>query len=87
VIGNVGTPAPGGGASEKMKEQPHALAYAPGVGCTVPVAELLEVIGTPSSTGNSRPRGSFAVGTSIAGRPPHRSGRARFEHPAPTSGV
>jgi hypothetical protein len=31
VIGNVGTPAPGGGASEKMKEQPHALAYAPGV--------------------------------------------------------
>jgi len=29
VIGNVGTPAPGGGASEKMKEQPHALAYAP----------------------------------------------------------
>jgi hypothetical protein len=26
----------------------------------------------------------FAVGTSIAGRPPHRSGRARFEHPAPT---
>lgn len=30
VIGNVGTPAPGGGASEKMKEQPHALAYAPG---------------------------------------------------------
>ena len=29
----------------------------------------------------------FAVGTSIAGRPPHRSGRARFEHPAPTSGV
>ena len=31
VIGNVSTPTPGGGASEKMKEQPHALAYAPGV--------------------------------------------------------
>ena len=31
VIGNVGTPPPGGGASEKMKEQPHALGYAPGV--------------------------------------------------------
>ena len=29
----------------------------------------------------------FALGTPIAGRPPHRSGRARFEHPAPTSGV
>ena len=30
IVGNVGAPAPGGGASEKMKEQPHALAYAPG---------------------------------------------------------
>src|SRR5271155_984502 len=28
----------------------------------------------------------IAVGTPIAGRPPHRSGRARFRHPAPTSG-
>ena len=30
---------------------------------------------------------AFAVGTSVAGRPPHRSGRADFPHPAPTSGV
>jgi hypothetical protein len=28
----------------------------------------------------------FAVGTSVSGRPPHRSGRAGFPHPAPTSG-
>jgi hypothetical protein len=31
IVGNVSTPAPGGGATEKMKEQPHALGYAPGV--------------------------------------------------------
>jgi len=31
VVGNVSTPAPGGGACEKSGEQPHALAYAPGV--------------------------------------------------------
>lgn len=29
----------------------------------------------------------IAVGTLIAERPPHRSGRAEFPHPAPTSGV
>jgi hypothetical protein len=29
----------------------------------------------------------FAVGTPIAERPPHRSGRAQLRHPAPTSGV
>jgi transposase len=29
----------------------------------------------------------FAVGTPIAGRPPHRSERARFRHSAPTLGV
>jgi hypothetical protein len=31
IVGNVSTPAPGVGANEKAKEQPHALAYAPGV--------------------------------------------------------
>jgi hypothetical protein len=31
IVGNVSTPAPGVGAREKAKEQPHALAYAPGV--------------------------------------------------------
>jgi hypothetical protein len=30
---------------------------------------------------------AFAVGTSVTGCPPHRSGRAGFPHPAPTSGV
>ena len=29
----------------------------------------------------------IAVGTRIAERPPHRSGRAAFPHPAPTSGA
>jgi hypothetical protein len=32
-------------------------------------------------------RGSLAVGTPIAERPPHRSERAQFGHSAPTSGV
>jgi hypothetical protein len=31
VVGNVSTPAPGGGAREKTGDQPHALAYAPGI--------------------------------------------------------
>jgi hypothetical protein len=29
----------------------------------------------------------FAVGTSIAGRPPHRSERAQLRHSAPTLGI
>jgi hypothetical protein len=31
IVGNVSASAPGGGAIEKTKEQPHALGYAPGV--------------------------------------------------------
>jgi hypothetical protein len=31
IVGNVSTPAPGVGVNEKAKDQPHALAYAPGV--------------------------------------------------------
>ena len=31
IVGNVSAPAQGVGAHEKLKEQPHALAYAPGV--------------------------------------------------------
>jgi hypothetical protein len=31
IVGNVSNQAPGGGANEKPKEQPHALGYAPGV--------------------------------------------------------
>jgi hypothetical protein len=30
---------------------------------------------------------AFAVGTLISERPPHRTGRAQFGHPAPTLGV
>jgi hypothetical protein len=29
----------------------------------------------------------IAVGTTVSGRPPHRSGRAQFRHPAPAVGV
>jgi len=32
-------------------------------------------------------RAAFAVGTLISERPPHRTGRAQFGHPAPTLGV
>ena len=38
-----------------------------------------------SRSGRVRPR--IAVGMPIAGHPPHGSGRAQFEHPAPTLGV
>ena len=31
IVGNVSAPAAGVGVHEKAKEQPHALAYAPGV--------------------------------------------------------
>jgi hypothetical protein len=34
-----------------------------------------------------RRAGLIAVGMPIAGHPPHGSGRAQFEHPAPTLGV
>ena len=37
IVGNVSTPAPGVGASEKTKEQPHALGYAPGVEMPRPI--------------------------------------------------
>ena len=40
----------------------------------------------PSILGHCPPT-VIAVGTPIAGRPPHRSGLAPFGHPAPTSGV
>ena len=36
---------------------------------------------------NAQYRPRMAVGMLIAEHPPHRSGRAQFEHPAPTSGV
>jgi len=37
--------------------------------------------------GLRRQGGQIAVGTSVTRRPPHRSGRASFSHPAPTSGA
>jgi len=38
-------------------------------------------------SGSSIDRPTFAVGTPISERPPHRSVRAGFPHTAPTSGV
>src|SRR5271169_5409803 len=43
--------------------------------------------GSASALSLSRPAQAIAVGTAIAGRPPHRSGLARLRHPAPTLGV
>ena len=42
---------------------------------------------TGSRVADCEVRGSIAVGTSIAERPPLRSVRAGFPHTAPTSGV
>ena len=44
-------------------------------------------IGSACTSSFSRIAQRIAVGTPIAERPPHRSGRAQFGHPAPTSGV
>src|ERR1019366_6472515 len=41
---------------------------------------------SPNATAATNPV-RFAVGTLISERPPHRTGRARFGHPAPTLGV
>ena len=43
--------------------------------------------GSASALSLSRPAQRIAVGTAIAGRPPHRSGLAQLRHPAPTLGV
>ena len=47
---------------------------------TILVSAALEFSNDASSEG-------IAVGTAIAGRPPHRSGLAQLRHPAPTLGV
>jgi hypothetical protein len=44
-------------------------------------------LGSLKNYGNRRLGPRIAVGMPIAGHPPHRSGQARFEHPAPTSSV
>src|SRR5262249_37662091 len=45
------------------------------------------VVGSACTSSFSRLARRFAVGTAIAGRPPHRSGLAQLRHPAPTLGV
>ena len=37
IVGNVSAPAPGGGVCEKTGDQPHALAYAPGIEMPRPI--------------------------------------------------
>jgi hypothetical protein len=54
IVGNVSTPAPGVGAREKTGEQPHALAYAPGV--EMPRQIEKERAAVPLA-GNARARG------------------------------
>jgi outer membrane receptor protein involved in Fe transport len=56
--------------------------FNPAVGATYKLAPW-----ATTYAGYSEANRAFAVGTSVAGRPPHRSGRAGFPHPAPTSGV
>ena len=53
----------------------------------VHVAFALRLQARPSGTFTFEATTRIAVGTAIAGRPPHRSGLARLRHPAPTSGV
>jgi hypothetical protein len=43
--------------------------------------------GTDGISPNASETIRIAVGTHIAMRPPHKTGRAAFPHPAPTSGV
>ena len=50
-----------------------------------PIARGSKSAFSPYAAGNSAD--IFAVGTSITGRPPHRSERAQFGHSAPTLGV
>lgn len=47
----------------------------------------LVLVATPPSPGSPSRSKMIAVGTRVAPRPPHRSGRAQLRHPAPTSGV
>jgi len=44
IVGNVSAPAPGVGAKEKAKEQPHALAYAPGVAMSCDIEAEREAV-------------------------------------------
>ena len=57
--------------------------HAPAFRCRIPQMTG----GSASALELSRPARAIAVGTAIAGRPPHRSGLAQLRHPAPTSGV
>ena len=46
-----------------------------------------QVVGSTCALSFSRIARRIAVGTAIAGHPPHRSGLAQLRHPAPTLGV
>ena len=49
IVGSVKAPSPGGGAAKKTGEQPHALAYAPGVEMPRQIEE--ERVTVPSAGG------------------------------------
>ncbi len=51
IVGNVSAPAPGVGALKKAKEQPHALAYAPGVAMPRQIEAEREAVPIASGAG------------------------------------
>jgi hypothetical protein len=51
IVGNVSAPALGAGAKEKAKEQPHALAYAPGIAMPRQVEEEPATVPSASRSG------------------------------------
>jgi len=52
IVGNVSTPAPGVGAKEKAKDQPHALAYAPSVEMPRQIEENREALPVAGGAGS-----------------------------------
>ena len=72
------SPAPTGGDQRSHRIEAHGD-YLLGLIRRQPDITLLEIQG--------RLNANIAVGTLIAERPPHRTGRAQLRHPAPTLGV
>src|SRR5271170_348453 len=67
---------PGAAAERRLRSSHPAVSAFPEI-----------AVGSACTSSFSRIAQRIAVGTLIAERPPHRSGRAQFGHPAPTSGV
>jgi hypothetical protein len=79
----------------RIDSRPDTAKIGPADRVEVHHARLLAVIGVrktfPRGLGQTRksscPTPTFAVGTRVTSRPPHRSVRAQFGHTAPTLGV